>query len=68
VTAGWGRTARAQVTCLWTTAGADWPKALVSPALAMGEGCNHDQQDAKVSCAEGTTWDAATGSCVTASS
>jgi len=42
--------------------------ALVSPALAMGEGCNHDQQDAKVSCAEGTTWDAATGSCVTASS
>lgn len=42
--------------------------AFVSPVLAMAEGCSHGQQNAQISCAEGTTWDEATKSCVTASS
>jgi hypothetical protein len=27
----------------------------VGPAIAMAEGCHHDQQNAQISCAEGTT-------------
>lgn len=37
--------------------------ASLTPALAAGDGCNHGKQ-ASISCAEGTTWDAATRSCV----
>lgn len=37
--------------------------ASLSPALAAGNGCNKDQQ-ASMSCAEGTTWDAATKACI----
>lgn len=37
--------------------------ASLSPALAAGDGCNHGKQ-ASMSCAEGTTWDAATRTCI----
>jgi hypothetical protein len=37
--------------------------ASLTPAIAAGDGCNHDQQ-ASMSCAEGTTWDAATKACI----
>ena len=40
----------------------------ISPALAQAEGCSHDQRSAQISCAEGTTWDEASQSCVTVSS
>ena len=36
--------------------------AALMPALAVATGCNHDQ--ARMSCAEGQTWDDATGRCV----
>ena len=37
--------------------------ASLTPALAGGSGCHHDQQ-ASMSCAEGPTWDAATKTCI----
>lgn len=38
----------------------------MSPALAMAEGCffGHATEEATMSCAQGTTWDAASASCV----
>lgn len=37
-----------------------------TPAFAIAQGCSYDLhgQEARMSCAEGTTWDAASGSCV----
>jgi hypothetical protein len=41
----------------------------LSPGLALAQGCPHDrQQEASVSCAQGTTLDAATGKCLPVSS
>ncbi|MCV2865351.1 hypothetical protein [Defluviimonas sp. WL0075] len=42
--------------------------AAMSPALAVAEGCSHDQRSAEISCAEGSTWDAATQRCIVISS
>lgn len=38
------------------------------PTLAAAAGCDHNQQEARISCAEGTVWDEAAKACVTASS
>jgi hypothetical protein len=42
----------------------------LAPGLALAEGCPHDDsyQDAAISCAQGTTLDAATGKCLPVSS
>ncbi|MGL5009668.1 MAG: carbohydrate-binding module family 14 protein, partial [Paracoccaceae bacterium] len=39
---------------------------ILAPGLALAEGCRHDNaiQDANMSCAAGTTFDAATKTCV----
>jgi hypothetical protein len=37
--------------------------ASLTPVFAQAEGCNHGRQ-ASMSCAEGTTWDAAKRACV----
>lgn len=37
--------------------------ASLTPALAGGNGC-HDDQQASMSCAQGTTWDVNTRTCV----
>lgn len=37
----------------------------LSPALAMAEGCSSKHMDVQaMSCADGSTWDAATSTCV----
>ena len=38
----------------------------MTPALAMAQGCSFGShgQEASMSCAEGTTWDATSGTCV----
>ncbi|MCB2110773.1 MAG: hypothetical protein H6895_08470 [Defluviimonas sp.] len=41
--------------------------ASLGPALAAAGGCNHDRQ-ARISCAQGTTWDDATRRCITVGS
>ncbi len=42
----------------------------LSPGLALAQGCAHDRsfEDASISCAQGTTLDAATGKCLPVSS
>ncbi|WP_170311756.1 hypothetical protein [Sulfitobacter sabulilitoris] len=35
----------------------------LAPTLSLAQGCSYDRQ--AMSCAEGTTYDAATGTCVT---
>ena len=37
--------------------------ASLTPALAGGSGCHHDQQ-ASMSCAQGTAWDANSKTCI----
>jgi hypothetical protein len=42
---------------------------LLAPTFALAEGCIHDrQQEASLTCAVGTTYDADTKSCVTTTS
>lgn len=38
----------------------------IAPTLALAMGCSYDLhgQEARMSCAEGTTWDADSGACV----
>ncbi|MCV2868353.1 hypothetical protein OEW28_06895 [Defluviimonas sp. WL0002] len=38
------------------------------PALAMAEGCSHDQRSAQVTCAEGMAWDESAQRCIVISS
>jgi uncharacterized protein YdeI (BOF family) len=38
---------------------------MVSPALALAQGCDHGNAQSASQCGEGQTWDAASQSCVT---
>jgi hypothetical protein len=42
--------------------------ALLAPALAFAQGCDHGSRQAQISCADGQNWDAKTGTCVTVGS
>ena len=39
----------------------------LAPALAFAQGCNYGKSQQAMSCAEGTVYDTATGTCVAAS-
>lgn len=41
---------------------------IVTPALAAAAGCMGDHKEASMSCADGSTWDPNTRTCVTSSS
>ncbi len=41
---------------------------LLSPTLVLAQGCDKDRTEASLTCAAGTSWDAATKTCVVSTS